>query len=120
MNKKYLIFNLLLLNFLLMGTKFTFAVDYFLENNGEIDIVIARDEINRIKVSNDRIKNLKANEDELKIEVEKNGEIYVKPLYGRDDITLFITTENNSTYKLNLKSKDIKSQQIFINKKVLH
>lgn len=94
-----------------------FAKDYSIENNGEIEILISKDNINRIKVFNDRIKDIRANSNEIVIETDKvSGEIYIKPVYGRDKIDMFLTTENGFTYKLLLKSKDIESQQIFLNR----
>jgi type-F conjugative transfer system secretin TraK len=93
------------------------ANDYFIEDNGEINVTISRDNINRIKIFHDRINNIRANSDELKVDVDKtNGEIFVKPITSKSSIDVFLKTENGFTYKLILKVKDVKAQQIFLNR----
>lgn len=94
-----------------------FAKDYALKDNDEIEVIISKNNINRLKVFNDRIKDIRSNSNELIIETDKtSGEIYLKPTYGKDKIDVFLKTENGFTYKLILKVKDISSQQIFINR----
>lgn len=93
------------------------AKEYFVEDNGEIEVVISRDNINRIKIFNDRIKDIRANSDEIIVDADKKlGEIYIRPAFGKDNIDVYLNTENSFNYKLILKVEDIKSQQIFLNR----
>ena len=95
----------------------SFGKDYAIKDNEEVEVVISKYNINRLKIFNDRIKDIRVNSNELIIETDKiSGEIYLKPVYGKDKIDIFLKTENGFTYKLILKVKDISSQQIFINR----
>lgn len=103
--------------FLFLISSSLFAKDYSVKDNGEVEVIISKDNINRLKVFHDRIKDIRTNSNELMIETDKtSGEIYLKPTYGKDKIDVFLKTENGFTYKLILKVKDISSQQIFINR----
>lgn len=94
-----------------------YARDYLVEDNGEIEIIISKNNINRLKIFRDRIKDIRANPDELIIETDRvDGEIFIKPVLGKDSIDIFLKTENGFSYKLILKVEDIKAQQIFINR----
>ena len=93
-----------------------FSKDYYIENNGEIEVDISDSSLNKIKVFKDRIKDVRANYDELIIDVDKSsGDIYVKPVYTKEFIDIYLKTENGFSYKLVLKPKNIRSQQIFLN-----
>lgn len=67
-----------------------FAKDYSVKDNGEVEVIISKDNINRLKVFHDRIKDIRTNSNELMIETDKtSGEIYLKPTYGKDKIDVF-------------------------------
>ncbi len=101
----------------LVALNVAYAADYYLQDNGETEVFISREGINRVKVFYDRIKDIRANTNELSIETDKaRGEIYIKPYYSISKSDIYLTTENNLTYKLTLKVKDVASQQIFINR----
>lgn len=103
--------------FLFLISTSIYAKDYTVENNGEIEVIISRDNLNRLKIFHDRIKEIRANPDEMAIEEDRvGGEIFIRPYFGRNDIDIFLKTENGFTYKLILKVKNVKSQQIFINR----
>lgn len=93
------------------------AKDYSVQDNGEVEVVISRENVNRFKIFYDRIKDIRANPDELIIESDKvSGELFLRPVFGKNNIDAFIKTEKGSTYKIIFKVKDIPAQQIFINK----
>src|SRR5690606_9297760 len=74
------------------------------QQDGEIEAFISREGLSRIKVMSDKIKVLRASENEIEVkEDEVLGEVYVLPLVDKP-ISLFLTTENNQTVKLLLKS----------------
>lgn len=111
-NTFLILFTLILVPFFRINAK-----DYLIEDNGEIEVIISKDNINRLKIFHDRIKDIRANSDELVIEADRiGGEIFIRPTIGKDNIDIFIKTENGFSYKLILKVKDIKGQQIFINR----
>jgi hypothetical protein len=110
---------LLLIFFIISSiTSPIFSAEYQVEDNGETEVVISRDNVNRIKIFHDRIKDIRANADELKIDTDKtSGEIFVKPAANKNSIDIFLKTESGFTYKLVLKVKDTKAQQIFLNRR---
>jgi type-F conjugative transfer system secretin TraK len=94
-----------------------YAEDYSIKDNGEAEVTISRNNVNRLKIFGDRIKDIRANSDELVIDTDKtSGEIFIKPAFGKSSIDMFLKTENGFTYKVILKIKDLPAQQVFINR----
>ena len=94
-----------------------YASDYLVEDNGEIEVVISRENVNRFKIFYDRIKDIRSNPDELIVEADKaGGELFIRPVFGKNIIDAFIKTEKGFTYKIIFKVKDLPSQQIFLNR----
>jgi hypothetical protein len=94
-----------------------YAKDYSAQDNGEVEVVISRENVNRFKIFHDRIKDIRANPDELTIETDRvSGELFLRPAFGRNNIDAFIKTEKGFTYKIVFKVRDLPAQQIFINR----
>lgn len=110
-----------LLSFLLLITLLTeesFAAQVrAVDDDDEISADISRHEISRIKTAGDLIRKVQANSDEITIvQDDKSGEVYIRPNVSAENkpINLFITTEQNFTYKLLLYPKSIPSEQIIL------
>ena len=87
------------------------------EDGEEFTAQISKTDINRIKVAGDRIRSVQNNEGELTISRDdKLGEIYIRTTASTENrpLNLFITTEQNFTYKALLYPKAIPSEQIII------
>ena len=88
-----------------------------MEDNDEQSADISKQDINRIKLVGDRIRSTKFDLAELKVSQDDAlGEIYIQLLRPGQTkpLNIFITSEQNFTYKLILYPKAIPAEQILI------
>lgn len=117
MRSKFLILSLITMIFFAISDVLNAAQIRQMEGDDEQSAEISKQDINRIKLSGDRIKSTKFDLAELKVSQDDTlGEIYIQLLkpYQTKPINIFITSEQNFTYKLILYPKAIPAEQILI------
>ncbi len=88
-----------------------------MEDGDEAVAEISKSDINRIKLSGDRIRATNANAGEMEISKDNiTGEIFIRATKYSENkpLNIFITSEQNFTYKLLLYPKAIPAEQIII------
>ena len=117
MQNRFLIFSLTTMIFLAVSNVSNAAQVRQMEDNDEQSADISKQDINRIKLVGDRIRSTKFDLAELKVSQDDAlGEIYIQLLRPGQTkpLNIFITSEQNFTYKLILYPKAIPAEQILI------
>jgi len=117
MRSKILILSLTAMIFFAISDVLNAAQIRQMEGDDEQSADISKQDINRIKLSGDRIRSTKFDLAELKVSQDDAlGEIYIQLLRPGQTkpLNIFITSEQNFTYKLILYPKGIPAEQILI------
>lgn len=109
-------FRFLVLSFLIVAIKTEAFQKIKIENYGQVNATISKDEMNRISVEGDRITQLFGIEDKFETELDEvNGQVFIKPLtLGKEPLSLTIVTEEGATQDLILTPKKGPSEVILL------
>lgn len=115
--KKYLSLFILLFSFNLFGAE---IINIFPDI--EKRVILSKNNINRISLSNDIIESFQANKGDLVItQNEKTKDLYLRVNSSTKKVTsLFLVTKKGFTYKLNIAPRYLTSKTIILNNPNLH
>lgn len=115
--KKYLSLFILLSSFNLFGAE---IINIFPDI--EKRVILSKNNINRISLSNDVIESFQANKGDLVItQNEKTKDLYLRVNSSTKKVTsLFLVTKKGFTYKLNIAPRYLTSKTIILNNPNLH
>lgn len=116
LSKSY-IYSLLLLPCILFP-QISFAIqEKVVKDNGEIKAFVSTHELTRIAIENDRIQNVRGPDGAYQIKADPNqGAIFIQPTadFQKKTFTIFLATEQNHNYVLELMPRDQNADMILL------
>src|SRR5206468_14557 len=85
------------------------------KDNSKVIARIAPFDVNRIFIEGDRIKSVRGVEGNYLLQQDTQaGQIFIKPLVPKHPFTIFLTTENNKNYQLQLVPSAMSSETLML------
>lgn len=106
---------LLAIIMIVASTKLLYAKEYKLDENKRLEIGVSASEQNRIKIVGDRIAEVVGMNGEYLLESEeRQGQIFIKPQSGAQDLSFTIISEGGLSQDIKIKPKEGMPGQIII------